>query len=147
MVGAKLTSPGKAASYWRTECRPKHFHEAFRDFENFFYNRTGIAWDDRCDGLPHDESKFKYHAPLLGRPVGRLPYGKTPPEFPKEDEAVEGENGDVEMPDAMEEGLIYDTDSEVEDKYEAGSSIARSKRSSNSSRTVISISISSSGSS
>jgi hypothetical protein len=137
MVGAKLTSPGRPASYWRTECHPKLFNAAFRDFQNFFYRTTGIAWDDRCDGLPHDENKFKYHAPMLGRPVGALPEGRKPPEFP-EDEVVEGEDegGDVEMTDVVEEGLVYDTDSEVEDKYNSESSTPKSKCSSKSSRSI-----------
>ena len=47
------------------------------------------------------------------------------------------------MTDVVEEGLVYDTDSEVEDKYNSESSTAKSKcssKSSRSSRSVISIS-------
>ena len=114
MVGAKLTSPGRPAALWRDECKPKCFDVAFRDFQAFFFRITGIAWDDRCDGLLHNENKFKYHAPLLGRPVGALPAGKSPLGFPKDDKE------ETEMTEVIE-GLIYDTDSEVEDKYDSSS--------------------------
>lgn len=112
MVGAKLSrGPGRPISYWRDECHPKIFKDAFNDFKGFFFKKTGINWDDRCDGLPHDPSNFFYIAPTLGRPVGLLPVGKSPPAFPKDDEP---KSDDTEMA-VIPEGLIYDTDSEVEE--------------------------------
>ena len=135
MVGAKLTSPGRPASFWRTECHPKRFDDAFRDFHAFFKHVTGIAWDDRFEGLPQDENKFKYHPPLLGRPVGALPLGKNPPGFPKPRDDLFGDGDDGDTPDVvgLEEGLVYDTDSEVGDKYSSGSGTPNSNRPSKSS--------------
>lgn len=104
------------------------FNVAFKDFQKFFKNITGIAWDDRCDGLPHDPKKFKYHAPLLGRPVGLLPMGKNPPSW-KDDKDEDTEMSEAGDGDSDIEGLIYDTDSEVDD--ESGSE-KNSRRSSSS---------------
>jgi hypothetical protein len=106
MAGAKLTSPGRHASCWRTECHPKTFWAAFRDFTGWFRNVTGIEWDDRLDGVPQDPERFRYTPPTLGRPVGALPFGKKPPSWEDVDAKSDGD-----------EGLVYDTDSEVEDEY------------------------------
>jgi hypothetical protein len=103
MAGAKLTSPGRHASYWRSECHPKTFWEAYYDFTGWFKNVTGVEWDDRLDGISQDIEKFRYIAPKLGRPVGALPPGKTPPSWHDNDAKLEGD-----------EGLVYDTDSEAE---------------------------------
>lgn len=105
MAGAKLTSPGRHASYWRSECHPKKFWTAFYDFTGWFKNVTGIAWDDRLDGLPQDPERFRYTPPTLGRPVGALPYGKKPPSWEDDDDKTD-----------EDEGLVYETDSEVEDE-------------------------------
>ncbi|TAQ84637.1 hypothetical protein B7494_g7041 [Chlorociboria aeruginascens] len=79
MFGAKLSSKGKPTAYHRTECRPKLFSAAFKDFRDFFKGRTGIDWDQRLDGLKEKENGFKYTPPGRGRPVGSLPLGWTPP--------------------------------------------------------------------
>ena len=76
MAGAKLTSQGRPASFWRTECRPKIFQDAFHDFMGWFKHVTGIDWDNRLDNLPPDPNKFRYIPPEPGRPVGSLPYEK-----------------------------------------------------------------------
>jgi hypothetical protein len=76
MAGAKLTSPGRPASYWRTECHAKIFRDAYYDFMAFFKKITGIDWDNRLDNIPYDPNKFKYMPPVLGRPVGSLPHEK-----------------------------------------------------------------------
>ena len=109
MAGAKLTSPGRKPSFWRTECHPKRFWEAYGDFVGWFKNVTGREWDDRLDSAPHDPKKFRYAAPTLGRPVGALPPGKLPPGWGDDEDNGKGE-GDG--------GLVYDTDSEVEDEGE-----------------------------
>ena len=109
MAGAKLTSPGRKPSFWRTECHPKRFWEAYGDFTRWFKNVTGREWDDRLDKTPHDPKKFRYAAPTLGRPAGALPPGKLPPGW-SDDEGDDKGDGD--------EGLVYDTDSEVEDEHD-----------------------------
>jgi hypothetical protein len=126
MAGAKLTSPGRPASYWRTECHPKRFWDAYRDFKDWFKNITGIEWDDRLENLPHDQKKFRYAVPKLGRPVGALPLGKLPPERVNFD----GKDDDVD-------GSVYDTDSEVGGEGGGGNS---SVEQGNSQRVVMSIS-------
>lgn len=110
MAGAKLTSPGRKASYWRTECHPKRFWEAFRDFTGWFKNITGVEWDNRLDNVPYDPEKFRYTPPKLGRPVGALPPGKLPPSWEDKDDDKGDEN----------ESLVYDTDSEAEDEDKGG---------------------------
>lgn len=110
MAGARLTSPGRPVSYWNEKCKPKDHREALKDFKKFFKDKTGIAWDDRCDGLPHDPTKFKYHAPALGHPVGQLPPGKKPPIWDKDE--------DTELTNDAE-GLVNDTESEVEDQFDS----------------------------
>jgi hypothetical protein len=102
MAGAKLTSPGRRPSYWRTECHPKTFFEAYSDFTGWFKNITGIEWDDRLDGLLQDPEKFRYNTPKLGRPVGALPPGKNPPSW--RDNEVKSEE-------------VHDTGSEAEDGF------------------------------
>jgi len=57
MAGAKLSQPGRAATYCVMNA-PKMFHEAFADFKKFFEKKTKIAWDDRLDGLPQDPMTF-----------------------------------------------------------------------------------------
>jgi hypothetical protein len=114
MAGAKLTSPGRHASFWREECHPKTFWEAYFDFTRWFKNITGIQWDDRLDGLPEDEDKFRYNAPQLHRPVGALPPGKNPPAWQdKVDKSDE------------DEGLVYDTDSEAEDEDDSNRTLQK----------------------
>lgn len=103
MAGAKLTSPGRQAAFWRTECHPKPFWEAYRDFSGWFKNVTGIDWDDRVDTQTYAPDKFRYITPRLGRPVGALPPGKKAPSCDGRD-------------DNEDAGLIYDTDSEVGDE-------------------------------
>lgn len=72
----------------------------------WFKNVAGIDWDDRLDGHTQNPEKFRYTAPTLGRPVGALPFGKSPPSWEEDDAQVDDGDGD--------EVLVYDTDSEVE---------------------------------
>jgi hypothetical protein len=113
MAGAKFSrGAGRPTSYWREECKPKIFKDTFEDFKGIFRSKTGINWDDRCDGLSSKPQKFTYLPPTLGRPVGLLPDGKMPAGFHKGNEP-DGE--DSEMTDTSD-GLIYDTDSEAEEE-------------------------------
>lgn len=97
MTGAKLSRQYRPTSFYRDVCRPKVFHEAFRDFKHFFQDKTQIAWDERLEGIKKDGA-FVYTPPILGRPVGVVPSGYVRPEWRQQQEDVE-----------------YDTDSEVED--------------------------------
>ena len=112
MFGAKLNSPGRHTSWFREKCLPKEFHLAFADFLHFYKKHTGIAWDDRFDGLPQDPNLFKYDPPKLGRPVGLLPPEKKAPSWDDEDEPM-SHSGDSGA------GLVYDTDSDVEDVFDS----------------------------
>ena len=95
MSAAKYSKgPGHKATSWRDECRAKTFKDAFADFKKFFHGHTGVQWDDRCDGAPYDDTKFKYALPLDERPVGVLPDGKKRPGAPR---AKDGDREDVEM--------------------------------------------------
>lgn len=116
MAGAKLTSPGRKASYWRTECHPKRFWEAFRDFTGWFKNITGIEWDDRLDNLPHDPDKFRYTPPKPGRPVGALPPGKLPPSW-EESKDNNGDDTDSEVDFEAEVKVEEATSTELGDGY------------------------------
>jgi hypothetical protein len=86
-----------------------HFPDAFRNFQKFFRARTGIGWDDRLEGIKlEDPMYFRYIPPILGRPVGSLPFGYVRPEFRVQDDAEK--DGDV----------VYDTDSKVGDSDDEG---------------------------
>ncbi|KAG0645267.1 hypothetical protein D0Z07_8866 [Hyphodiscus hymeniophilus] len=111
MVGAKYSKGrGHKAHYWREECKAKVWVDAWKDFNRFFLDKTGIHWNDRCDGLPPIEGKFTYIFPTLGRPVGALPEGKQAPKF-QEQTMAEAKETDHNV---TAKGLIYDTDSEGE---------------------------------
>jgi len=97
MFGAKLSRQYRPNSFYREDCRPKTFQEAFKDFKHFFKAKTDIEWDDRLEGI-RKEKVFVYTPPILGRPVGVVKSGYIRPEWREKELDVE-----------------YDTDSEVED--------------------------------
>lgn len=107
MAGAKLTSPGRKPSFWRTECHPKRFWDAYGDFKGWFKNITGRDWDDRLQNIPYDPQKFRYAAPKFGRPVGALPPEKLPPEWlieENKEEETGGPTGDTALDDDGKSG-------------------------------------------
>jgi hypothetical protein len=111
MAGAKLSQTGRQPNYWRLECHPKGFADALKDFTTFFQKQTGIAWEDRVDGLPLDPEKFKYDVPKLGRPIGLLPPGKQLPAEKEDEEMCDADDSGI--------GLVHDSDSEVSDPYDS----------------------------
>ncbi|CZT47581.1 uncharacterized protein RSE6_08161 [Rhynchosporium secalis] len=113
MFGAKLSRSHRPITYYRQDCQPMTFADAFRCFQKFFKEKTGIDWDDRLEriiprrienGKEIEFAFFKYLPPINGRPVGLLPYGYVRPEYRQA--PIEG---------AQIEDVGYDTDSEVGD--------------------------------
>jgi hypothetical protein len=97
MCGAKFTRRGIPTNFWREECHPMHFAEAFRHFQKFFHDRTGINWDDRLEGIKlEDPIYFRYTPPNLGRAVGVLPYGYIRPELRIQDLGIKDAEQDSE---------------------------------------------------
>ncbi|KAM3075571.1 hypothetical protein ACMFMG_007710 [Clarireedia jacksonii] len=130
MSAAKLSIPHLKNSYWKNECYPKMFAEAFHDFKTMFKQKTGVEWDDRFEPLPkgHDEQYFRFQRPRLGWPVGALPSWRKAPSWNNEEKMVdscgetprgsesessEEEKSGVVSQDTLEES-DYDSDSEVE---------------------------------
>lgn len=68
-----------------------NFAEVFAKFKAFFFSKTGIPWDKRCDKLqPPSEDKFVYIPPKDGKPVGQLPlFWRSPEEKAREKQAQE----------------------------------------------------------
>jgi len=116
MCGAKYTTRGRPALYLTDNCHPKDFAAAYKDFKTLFEIKTGIPWDNRCDGLPQDPTKFKYDMPMLGRPVGWLPPGKSAPTWVMNESSSEESGGGSSGSDDTSEGLVYESDSEVEEE-------------------------------
>ncbi|PQE33960.1 brct domain-containing protein [Rutstroemia sp. NJR-2017a WRK4] len=131
MAAAKLSIPHMKNSYWKTECYPKIFAEAFVDFKIIFKQKTGVEWDDRLEPLPkgHGEQFFRFQRPRLGWPVGALPSWRKAPSWGEEEKTVDscGESPNVSESESSEEenrGVVvqyttveesdYDSDSEVE---------------------------------
>jgi hypothetical protein len=136
MAAAKLSIPYMKNSYWKTECYPKMFAEAFSDFKTMFKQKTGVEWDDRLEPLPkgHGEQFFRFQRPRLGWPVGALPSWRKAPTWGDEEKTVDscGESPHVSESESSEEenrGAVsqddvvppntveesdYDSDSEVE---------------------------------
>lgn len=119
MTGAKLTSPGRKPSFWRDECHPKRFWDAFHDFQDWFKNVTGREWNDRLNlSIPYDPQKFRYAAPTYGRPVGAIPVEKLPRgwfddnENENKDDIKNSEDKEENEDDGRPE---YDTDSEPDE--------------------------------
>lgn len=79
MFGAKYNRGSCKPSYYRDECRPKIFYDAFRNFKTFFLKKTGVEWDMRLENTKNP-GLFVYTPPVLGRPVGELPSGYVRPE-------------------------------------------------------------------
>lgn len=52
MVGAKFSRIHKKPSLWRNYCHPMTFCEAFKHFQHFFQEKTGVHWDMRLEPLP-----------------------------------------------------------------------------------------------
>ena len=123
MAGAKLTSPGRPASYWRTECHPKVFRDAYRDFIGWFKHVTGIEWDNRLDNLPFDPDKFRYTPPDPSRPVGSLPYEKRHLLLERMGDNKKDGKGDVQSQSDPKD----DTESEEEQKTKQLKVISTSK--------------------
>lgn len=119
MAGAKLTSPGRKPSFWRDECHPKRFWDAFRDFQGWFKNVTGREWDDRLNqSIPYDSQKFRYAVPTYGRPVGAIPVEKLPLgwfDYNDNENEDDGKNGEGKEESEEDGQLAYDTDSEPDE--------------------------------
>ncbi|RDL41230.1 uncharacterized protein BP5553_01209 [Venustampulla echinocandica] len=79
MFGAKYNRSSCKTSYYRDECRPKIFYDAFRDFKTFFTKKTGVEWDMRLEKIKNP-GLFIYTPPALGLPVGEFPSGYVRPE-------------------------------------------------------------------
>ncbi|RDW68403.1 hypothetical protein BP5796_09060 [Coleophoma crateriformis] len=109
MCGAMLSRPHRPNIYYREDCHPKYFHEAFADFKKFFERKTGVAWDDRLEGKKAGDDKFVWTPPPLGRPVGLLPEGYIRPRYREENRSATKSSAE----ENSDEGLIYDTESEV----------------------------------
>lgn len=131
MVGSKLSQPGRPPSYWREECHPKPFWEAFRDFTKFFEKITGIEWDDRLDGGPsrlHDP--FKYIIPVSGRPYGHVSPDKKHPvqraieleqEQERERELEKQNMMEVALSGFIDSGVGLEHDSESDEEHDSDS--------------------------
>lgn len=96
-----------------------------RDFKHFFYDKTRIAWDARLEGIKIANA-FVYTPPVVGRPVGLLPFGYVRPEqrpvviSESETESGSGSgsgSGNDSSTTTSTSGSdnVYDTDSEVDD--------------------------------
>ncbi|KAH6673136.1 hypothetical protein B0J14DRAFT_667985, partial [Halenospora varia] len=112
MTGAKFSRSHRPLAYYRDTCIPKDFPSAFADFKHFFQLKTGIEWDARLEPVNTKAPEpFTYKPPVLGRPVGVLPWGYVRPEM------CEGEKV-VEEGKRVGEDVVYDTDSEVDEEEE-----------------------------
>lgn len=121
MCGAKLSRSHRPISYYREACHPKIFKEAMEDFKQFFKDKTKIAWDNRLEGIIVQDTKaFRYTPPIVGRPVGILPFGYLRPEERLDSETEtsgsgSGNDTNTTTSTTASESVEYDTDSEVED--------------------------------
>jgi len=99
------------------------FHEAFKIFKKFFKDKTGVEWDMRLEKAEKDEEVFVYTPPILGRPIGLVPEGYVRPEMrepePEPELEVVGS-----FNSGVEEGVAYDTDSEVNKEEDHGANDA-----------------------
>jgi hypothetical protein len=122
-------------SLFSKECRPMHFADAFSHFKAWFFDKTGIAWDDRLDGLPSISTsiptlnrtptsnptsisdRFRYMPPSAGRPVGVLPPEKEEEYRARLRRELKASAGDAESDASVDSGvaLVWDSDSEVDE--------------------------------
>ncbi|KAE8452538.1 hypothetical protein EG329_000441 [Mollisiaceae sp. DMI_Dod_QoI] len=146
MFGAKLSRTHRPTSYYREECHAMEFRDAFKHFQKWFKVKTGVDWDlrlemklrarDEVQDLSNREvaRKFNWTPPVLGRPVGQLPWGYVRPEE-REDTATsssgddskgsksssssnESTNGEEGSGSGSNEDVVYDTDSDVDSDEE-----------------------------
>lgn len=103
--GAKYNRGREKASFYREGCVIEtYFDKAFLEFRNFFKNKTGIEWDQRCDGIIDDDAtKFRYTLPEDGKPLGVLPPGYMRPK-PLWEIEEEAQDEDMEDADATGDG-------------------------------------------
>lgn len=123
------------------------FRDAFKHFQHFFKDKTGLEWDMRLEKRPPNistindkkngqvtpERKFSWKPPVPGRPVGQLPLGYVRPED-REDANESGESSgsgssrsgseSSESGVKSSEDVVYDTDSDVESNEETSESDA-----------------------
>jgi hypothetical protein len=93
------------------------FSQAFDIFRAFFQEKTGVPWDFRLEKRSKiSEELFTYTPPVLGRPIGIVPWGYIRPELREFDES----DSPKSATDAEEEAVEYDTDSEVDEDEEQG---------------------------
>lgn len=105
--GARLNDGKKKAAFHRDGCLIQmHFDKAFEGFRDFYRKKTGVNWDERCDGIViDDETKFRYSPPDDGKPVGMLPPG-----WMKAKEVDEDEESDESSESSDEETTSEESD-------------------------------------
>jgi hypothetical protein len=92
------------------------FSQAFDIFRAFFQEKTGVPWDMRLEKRSKvSEELFTYTPPILGRPIGIVPWGYIRPELREPEESDSPKSASE-----VEEAVEYDTDSEVDEDEEIG---------------------------
>lgn len=145
MCGAKLSRSHRPCAYYREQCHAMEFSDAFKHFQHFFKDKTGVEWDMRLEkqapynsntanaantskqnGQVIPERRFTWLPPILGRPVGQLPLGYVRPEDREDahtssDSSGSGGSGsgsESSEGEGKNEDVVYDTDSDVESDNE-----------------------------
>lgn len=111
MWGAKYSRSYRRLVLYKEECYPMLFSRAFQRFRTFFQEKTGIDWDRRLEKNPKtNPDHFVYTPPVVGWPIGLVPWGYIRPELREDEEPTSGSET------SAQEDHEYDTDSEVEDE-------------------------------